>query len=158
MERETKWVPPQNCDSRQLSLFPITLGSLCEETEASAVDLLAWREEGLLSFDPGRSDPFQPYEVAEARFVGGLRRSGLSHESIETLFAKLDKPYQVDPETTAYSFALERWVRIAQNVASSEIVDRYLDALEDEEDVDGLVQLANRVVERLAALAGKKLG
>lgn len=156
MELDRNWVPPRSCGGPQLSLFPITLELLCEETKASASDLVAWRDEGLLSFDPARGDPFQPYEVTEARFVSGLRRSGLSREILQALLGKLDKPYQVDPETTAYSFALERWVRIAENVTPSEIVGRYLDALEEDNDVDGLSRLAKDIVERLAALASER--
>lgn len=153
MKNESWWAPPERFDSGQQWLFPDTLETLCNEAEASASDVSAWSDKGLLSFDPARDDPFQPYEVAEACFVAALMRSGLSEPDIDTLLGKLERPYQVNPETTAYSFTHEQWVRVAQREEPSEIVERYLDTLEEDKDVNGLVGLVKNIAERLGELA-----
>lgn len=153
---------PQFTINHQPCLFRVTLAEVLARLSVSADDLRRWHDRGWLSFDVNMDealDEFDDPKSFEIQVVRDVVRSGLSDVQIESLLAKLPKPFAFNPERLAFSFR-HGWVYVEPPVEipePSEVIEEHLDewmAQCDEETLEDLREKVTNVLKTCVEKGG----
>lgn len=145
---------PQPTINHQPCLFRVTLAEALARLSVSADDLRRWHGRGWLSFDENMDealDEFDDPKSFEIQIVRDVVRSGLSDVQIESLLAKLPKPFAFNPERLAFSFR-HGWVYVKPPVEipePSEVIEEHLDEWMAQCDEETLEELREKVTNSL---------
>ena len=93
-------------------------------------------------------DELNEGQEIEFHFIGSLFKSGLSLISVETLLARLEKPYCYDLQSVYFDFLKNDWeyqLRIPE-------VEEQIEELIENEENDVLLEIKNRIEEYLDGL------
>jgi hypothetical protein len=151
---------PQFTINHQPCLFRVTLAEVLARLSVSADDLRRWHDRGWLSFDENMDealDEFDDPKSFEIQIVRDVVRSGLSDVQIESLLAKLPKPFAFNPERLAFSFR-HGWVYVEPPVEipePSEVIEEHLDEWMAQCDEETLEDLRDKVTNVLKTCVEK---
>jgi len=145
---------PQSTINHQPCLFRVTLAEMLARLGVSFGDLRRWHERGWLSFDENMNEPLDEFDDPrsfEIQIVRDIVRSGLSDVQIESLLAKLPKPYSFNPDRLAFSFRYG-WVYVeppTEIPEPSEVIEEHLDEWMAQCEEETLNDLRERVADAL---------
>jgi hypothetical protein len=140
--------------SSQRGLFEAPLASILPHLQVSLDELIRWRRNDWISFDPCASenvDEFGEPRIWEIEFVRDIVRSGLSDSQIAWLLSQCPKPFTFRPGRIAFSF-LHGWVEAVPPDTPEDVIEAQLSSWKDRGDVDSLRNLRDQVDEHLTAL------
>jgi len=102
-----------------------------------------------LSFDISKVNELQHYELLELVFISELFKSELELEIINHLLLKLPKPFAYDSNTIYFNIFTNSWEYFPNNIEEEEIVERYVENLDAEDDREKIEELINNLQEKL---------
>ena len=138
----------------QDSLFPHgTIETLKENSISTAVASQLFRD-GLLSFDPSEKEELNNFEYFELDFVSSLLNSGLTLTSVEFLLSKLEKPYCYSINELFFDFKNKEWKMFPVFIEPE--VEELIENIIEDEDLERLGEIKNRIVEFLDEYKDKK--
>ncbi len=132
----------------QESLFNTSVDKLLKQYKITPAIVTEWHKSGYLSFDPLVYDELNEGQEIEFHFIGSLFKSGLSLISVETLLARLEKPYCYDLQSVYFDFLKNDW---EDQLRIPEVEEQIEELIENEEN-DVLLEIKNRIEEYLDGL------
>jgi len=116
---------------------------------------------GLLSFDPATTEKLDERQEVELRFLGALVAADCDHAMLTRLLAGLEKPYCYRPDRLYYDWSSQSWALLPKAPEDSDldqILDDWLSALAEDDDLAALQDIQERVPAIIAATAKKSAG
>ncbi len=132
----------------QESLFNTSVDELLKQYKITPAIVTEWYQSGYLSYDPLAYDELDEGQEIEFHFIGSLFKSGLSLKSVETLLARLEKPYRYDLQSVYFDLLKNDWeyqLRIPE-------VEEQIEELIGNEENDVLLEIKDRIEEYLDGL------
>jgi hypothetical protein len=101
-------------------------------------------KEGLLSFETGRMEEYEVFEIEELRFLKCLFfDSGLSANLVKAMLTKLKRPYSYSFEKIYWDYGIQDWKELPQDIDDYvkdnlkdiivDNIDVYLESVEDDD-------------------------
>jgi len=129
----------------QESLFNTSVDELLKQYKITPAIVTEWYQSGYLSYDPLAYDELDEGQEIEFHFIGSLFKSGLSLKSVETLLARLEKPYRYDLQTVYFDFLKNDW----EYQPTIPEVGEQVEYLIWDKEVDVLLEIKERIEEYL---------
>ena len=136
----------------QESLFNTSVDELLKQYKITPAIVTMWYKSGYLSFDPLAYGDLNERQEIEFHFIGSLFKSGLSLISVESLLARLEKPYRYDLQSVYFDFIKNDWeyqLRIPE-------VEEQIEELIDNEENNVLLEIKGQIAEYLDGLDENK--
>ncbi|RMG34310.1 MAG: hypothetical protein D6720_09705 [Gammaproteobacteria bacterium] len=140
----------------QLSLFPAEPDELCRQIGLNWLSLVELWEQGLLSFEPRHGQELSPSQEAEVLFLGNLVCAGCDLRMLGLLLKSLGKPYAYNAKDIYYDWASRQWKPLPEVPEPEVVADKYLDGLIENEDIESLKEIAERVSSALKNLESRE--
>jgi len=147
-------------DSQGL-LLPCSPHEVCDQLRLNWWAAAQLHKAGLLSFDPATTEKLDERQEVELRFLGALVASGCDHAMLTRLLAGLEKPYCYRPNRLYYDWSSQSWAllpKAPEEPDPDQILDDWLYALAEDDDVATLQDIQERVAATIAATAKKSAG
>jgi hypothetical protein len=132
----------------QESLFNTSVDELLKQYKITPAIVTGWYKSGYLSFDPPAYDELNNRQEIEFHFIGSLFKSELSLTSVESLLARLEKPYCYNLQSVYFDFMKNDWeyqLRIPE-------VEEQIEELIDNEENNVLLEIKDQIEEYLDGL------
>jgi hypothetical protein len=133
----------------QPTLFSTSKEEALDLAKTSVSHAKLWYNQNYLSFDISKVNELQHYELLELVFISELFKSELELEIINQLLLKLPKPFAYDYNTIYFNIFTNSWEYFPNNIEEEEIVERYLENLDAEDDREKIEELINNLQEKL---------
>jgi hypothetical protein len=133
----------------QPTLFSISKEEALDLAKTSASHAKLWYNQNYLSFDISIIKELQHHELLELVFISELFKSELELEIINQLLLKLPKPFAYDYNTIYFNIFTNSWEYFPNNIEEEEIVERYVENLDAEDDREKIEELINNLQEKL---------
>ena len=133
----------------QPTLFSTSKEEALDLAKTSVSHAKLWYNQNYLSFDISKVNELQHYELLELVFISELFKSELELEIINQLLLKLPKPFAYDYNTIYFNIFTISWEYFPNNIEEEEIVERYLENLDAEDDREKIEELINNLQEKL---------
>lgn len=133
----------------ELTLFSTPKERALDLAKTSVSHAKLWYNQNYLSFDISKVNELQHYELLELVFISELFKSELELEIINQLLLKLPKPFAYDYNTIYFNIFTNSWEYFPNNIEEEEIVERYVENLDAEDDREKIEELINNLQEKL---------
>jgi len=133
----------------QPTLFSTSKEEALDLAKTSVSHAKLWYNQNYLSFDISKVNELQHYELLELVFISELFKSELELEIINHLLLKLPKPFAYDSNTIYFNIFTNSWEYFPNNIEEEEIVERYVENLDAEDDREKIEELINNLQEKL---------
>lgn len=133
----------------ELTLFSTPKERALDLAKTSVSHAKLWYNQNYLSFDISKVNELQHYELLELVFISELFKSELELEIINQLLLKLPKPFAYDYNTIYFNIFTNSWEYFPNNIEEEEIVERYVENLDAEDDREKIEELINNFQEKL---------
>lgn len=133
----------------QPTLFSTSKEEALDLAKTSVSHAKLWYNQNYLSFDISKVNELQHYELLELVFISELFKSELELEIINQLLLKLPKPFAYDYNTIYFNIFTNSWEYFPNNIEEEEIVERYLENLDAEDDREKIEEHINNLQEKL---------
>ena len=133
----------------QPTLFSTSKEEALDLAKTSVSHAKLWYNQNYLSFDISKVNELQHYELLELVFISELFKSELELEIINQLLLKLPKPFAYDYNTIYFNIFTNSWEYFPNNIEEEEIVERYVENLDAEDDREKIEELINNLQEKL---------
>ena len=132
---------------------PAQLDMFDADAELSALgvtrrQLVVWRDQGLLSFDPGEVRQIERWMFEEMAFLYHLTKAEPSVNAVRKLLAPLTRPYTLDLNRWFFSFKEMQWQR------RYEVNDLWTTGIAENPAEAG--EVARALIQQLAFLGARK--
>lgn len=142
-------------------LFPQSARQLSDTIGLKWWVTLKLHADGWLSFDPEKASALNEPQEHELRFVGSLVTGGCDDAMLARLLAGLEKPYCYRPDSVYYDWASQSWRPLPtppEEPDPDQVLDDWLSALAEDDDLATLQDIQERVAATIAALPKKSPG
>jgi len=133
----------------QPTLFSTSKEEALDLAKTSVSHAKLWYNQNYLSFDISIINELQHHELLELVFISELFKSELELEIINHLLLKLPKPFAYDYNTIYFNIFTNSWEYFPNNIEEEEIVERYVENLDAEDDREKIEELINNLQEKL---------
>lgn len=133
----------------QPTLFSTSKEEALDLAKTSVSHAKLWYNQKYLSFDISKVIELHHHELLELVFISELFKSELELEIINQLLLKLPKPFAYDYNTIYFNIFTNSWEYFPNNIEEEEIVERYVENLDAEDDREKIEELINNLQEKL---------
>lgn len=135
-------IPPPG---EQLALFPERATDVCAEIGLNWLTAQQLAADGLISALPFDGGELEPGVATELRFVGAMVVAGCDRRMLNLLLCTLPAPYRYDHRSIYFNWPTGEWLPVEQDEQLEPTIDELLEALAEQEDIDELERLRDRI-------------
>ncbi|WP_298038149.1 hypothetical protein [uncultured Desulfuromonas sp.] len=133
--------------AEQITLFPISLHTKCQEVDLSLWTVEQLYKEGFLSFNPDKKESLEEWECAELDFLGPLINAGVDDDLLKHLLKGLAKPYRFFPGSVYYNWSQQRWLSLPVPPDPADLFSEWIESLSEQNDEETLQWIISQAQE-----------